>query len=78
MSPKGLKNHKYTCFANASLQALFGVPELLEHYEACEKVLSDEVWSMFTAYTNLPRAQKASKTPVKQRDQLRSLVEDKW
>ena len=76
-SLKGLYNHKKACFANAGLQCLFGIPELLAHYEASETGSSEEVQNMFMKYI----AQKPSPKPKaieKMRQQLRSAVEDEW
>lgn len=80
-SPKGLKNHFKACFANAGLQGLSGVPELLAHYEACENMPSEEIQGMFKDYTDLMRRSKAEKETRDQREkreQLESAVKDKW
>ena len=76
-SLKGLHNHKKACFANAGLQCLFGIPELLAHYEASETRFSEEVQNIFVEYT----AQKPRPKPKaieKMRQQIRSAVEDQW
>ena len=58
--PKGLENHKRACFANAGLQGLFGVPELIKHYEVCKEQISQKMQSI-RRYTSLMRAGKATR-----------------
>ena len=73
-SLKGLHNHGKGCFANASLQCLFGIPEFLAHLDASETSSSEKVQNLFVKYT----VEKKPKVVEAMREQLRSAVEDEW
>lgn len=78
-SPKGLINYLNACFANAGLQCLFGVPELLAHYKASGKVFSGDVQNMFLEYHGLMMERTADEEQRQGvKEQLRPAVEDEW
>ena len=67
--PRGLTNHSLACFANASLQCLFGVPELAENYQTWAFATRVEIKSIIDAFEGIDRRQEL--TPeVKEHRQL--------
>ena len=78
--PKGLKNYLNACFANAGLQCLFGVPELLAHYEASGKGFSGDIQNIFVAFHGLMMMKRTANRERCQemKEQLRSAIEDTW
>ena len=72
-------NDHNACFANAGLQCLFGVPELLAHYEGSGKVSSGNVQTMFLEYDGLMMKRRADqKRRQEVEEQLRQAVEYEW
>ena len=67
--PKGLENHKRACFANAGLQGLFGVPEIMKHYEARKEQISEKLQSI-RGNTKLMRAGQATRGLSKEGKEL--------
>ena len=76
--PNGLENHNRACFANAGLQGLFGVPELIKHYEACKEQISQKMQSI-RGDTHLMRAGQATRGLSKKGEELNiNLNRDEW
>lgn len=70
--PKGLANHYRSCFANAGLQCLFGVPELSAHFEASKGETLEDVQEIVAGDATLSQKGKPTRDLQKKRESLRS------
>lgn len=74
--PKGLRNFRRACFANAPLQCLLGVPELADHYEAFASGLVPEVDEVVARCPDLDQRGRTSREVGGQRHRVRKSFEE--
>ena len=70
--PKGLMNHSKACFANAALQNLLGVPELVNYYKSFANGTLEVVKDMVSEDAEMTRNGKRTRDLNKKIKELRS------
>lgn len=73
--PAGLSNYRRACFANASLQCLFGVPELTARYQPFASGALTEPKSKLASFPDMDRQGKSTRGIDKQREAVRAIFE---
>lgn len=76
ISPRGLFNFSNACFANASIQCLSGVPELVEYCKTQTGGILTEVEAALDQETKVDRKGIASKDVRKLRKKVKAIFEE--
>ena len=75
--PKGLGNYHRACFANASLQSLCQIPELVDRYKPMAGATLSDAKKLRVGYPFLDRPGKSSREIRRQRAEVRALFQEK-